>query len=146
MLGLLLLRRRTAGARCQALGAHPEDYRDQRLVDSATYLVRHCDLTVAEIAGALGFTEPELFTKWFRARTREAPTKMRAAAREAAGREAAPEAPTAPDAAADEGEPWFTIRNWRRIMLGLAPREWALALLSFLLEAYPDAFDEPLDD
>jgi hypothetical protein len=119
MLGLLLLRRRTAGARCQALGAHPEDYRDQRLVD---------------------------FTKWFRARTRQAPTKMRAAAREAAGREAAPEAPTAPDAAADEGEPWFTIRNWRRIMLGLAPREWALALLSFLLEAYPDAFDEPLDD
>lgn len=126
-----------------ALRVYPGEYRDQRLLDAARYLVCHSDLPISDIATAVGFTEAELFTKWFRRRTRMAPTKMRAAAR---GEPAAPRTPTAPAPEPADREAWFSLRNWRRIMLGIAPREWALALLAYLYEAYPEAFAEPFDD
>lgn len=126
-----------------ALGVFPEEYRDQRLLDAARHLVCHSDLPISEVAAAVGFAEPELFTKWVRRRTRVAPTKMRAAAR-GERQPPAPKASTAPQPAGRE--PWFSVRNWRRMVLGIAPREWAVALLSYLCEAYPEAFDEPLDD
>jgi len=41
-----------------ALGVYPGEYRDQRLLDVARYLVCHSDLPISEIAAAVGFTEP----------------------------------------------------------------------------------------
>ena len=72
--------RRLAEVARAALGVAPGAYVRQRTYVEARRLVAFSDLTVAEIADALGFEDAAYFSRFFRRYAGEAPSDVRAAA------------------------------------------------------------------
>ncbi|WP_343040783.1 AraC family transcriptional regulator [Nitratireductor arenosus] len=64
---------------CKAVsGVSPSKLVQQRLVLEGQRLLLYSDMTVSEIAYALGFTEPSTFSRFFTERTGQSPVKFRA--------------------------------------------------------------------
>lgn len=119
-----------------AVGLTPRAYRDRQLLEAALELVRETTLTVRDIAAGLGFDDPELFTKWFRRRTGEAPTTLRPTAGGPPDQISTP-----PDAETVEDEPWTDRECRKAAAWAVGPRRGA-TLIRIIRELYP-ALDRP---
>jgi len=117
-----------------AVGVTPRAYADRQLLDTALELVQETTLPILEIAAALGFDDPELFGKWFRWRTGEAPTTMRRTGSDLPGR--------SPATPADEtaGKPW-TDKHWRKAAAWDESPERGAAMIRQIRELYPGLDD-----
>jgi len=120
-----------------AVGVTPRAYADRQLLDTALELVQETTLPILEIAAALGFDDPELFCKWFRWRTGEAPTTMRRPVSD-------PPPGRSPAAPAGEtaGKPW-TDRHWRKAAAWAESPERGAAMIRQIRELYPALDDQP---
>jgi len=118
------------------VGVTLQVYCDRRLLETALELVQKTTLPIMEIAAGLGFDEPELFTKWFKWRTGEAPAAMRPT-------NGLPPAPTQPAAATPDDKPW-TVRECRQAAAWDVSPGRGAELIRKLYELYPALVDQPL--
>jgi AraC-like DNA-binding protein len=72
-------------ATLSAVGVTAKRFLDERVTLEAKRLLAHTDITVVELAGALGFTQAANFTTFFTAHTGRAPSLWRASERQAGG-------------------------------------------------------------
>jgi len=116
-----------------ALGITPGAYRDRQVLETALELVRESTLPILEIAAGLGFDDPELFTKWFKWRTGEAPTTMRS------GDE--------PDTGPPAGQTTdWQDRDWRKAAAWDESPQRGAAMIRKIRELYPALDHHPPSD
>ena len=72
-------------ATLSAAGVTAKQFLDERITLEAKRLLAHTDITVSELAGALGFTQAANFITFFTAHTGRAPSPWRASERQTVG-------------------------------------------------------------
>jgi AraC-like DNA-binding protein len=113
----------------QLLGFGIQAYVDRRRMETALELVSTSELEVSAIAASVGFTDAELFAKWFKRRAGRTPAKLRAPA-------AAPR------------KSWRRLPGWalRQALLGRIGRDDYVSLIRSLRAQYPEAFRPPKEE
>lgn len=124
------------------VGVTPQVYRDRQLLETALELVRQTTLPVLEIAAGLGFADPQLFTKWFKWRTGEAPAAMRPAD----GHPPAPAQSPMPPPAETPGEKPWAVRECRQAAAWAVSPGRGAELIRKFHELYPALADQPLSE